>query len=373
MTARAALLTGPGRAAVAIIAVEGPAAAPLLDAAWISPHGRQAVSLVPGDLAFGRLQGPLAEELVLRRLDDERFELHAHGGHAVVQAVLDRLAHAGAAIESPRDWLARREPDPLLADAWEDLARATTLRAAEHLLAQARGALRDAFASIERHLATGQFSSARSEIDLLLARAPFGLHLVTPWRVALVGPPNAGKSSLLNALAGFERALVDPAPGTTRDVVRFDTAFAGLPVELLDTAGDRATDEEIEAAGIAAGRSAAATADLVLVLVDTSVTGTAAPFPRLAAWPTALVVPTKADAAREATLAALHRDHAPRLAAPTSAVTGQGLDRLVATVAATLAPAPPPPDAPLPFRRAHVARLEALRARALRTQPPDPA
>src|SRR5262249_28294725 len=147
-----------------------------------------------------------------------------------------------------------------------DLARAPTVRTAEILLAQAQGTLDAELRRLIR-LVNDAPPAALAGIERLSRRAELGTRLVAGWSGALAGRPNAGKSRLLTALAGYERAIVDPTPGTTRDVVTVRTAFDGWPAELADTAGLRASDEPIEASGIALARARQASADLVLLVL----------------------------------------------------------------------------------------------------------
>src|SRR5206468_12815742 len=107
-------------------------------------------------------------------------------------------------------------------------------------------------------------------LDRVIRRAAVGLRLISGWKVVIAGRPNVGKSRLFNAMAGFARAIVDPTPGVTRDVVTFRTAFGGWPVELADTAGLRATEDAIESMGIARSRREQVDADLVLLVLDRS-------------------------------------------------------------------------------------------------------
>jgi tRNA modification GTPase len=113
--------------------------------------------------------------------------------------------------------------------------------------------LRGAFDLIDAAIAQGDRAAASDQIDRLLDRADVGQHLLRPWRVALAGRPNAGKSTLINALVGYTRAIVHHLPGTTRDVVTADAAFDGWPVELSDMAGLRSGGGTTETEGVRLG------------------------------------------------------------------------------------------------------------------------
>jgi tRNA modification GTPase len=109
---------------------------------------------------------------------------------------------------------------------------------------------------------------ARQSILALIDTWPLGNHLVNPWKVVLAGPPNVGKSSLINALVGFQRSIVFDQPGTTRDVVSVQTAMDGWPIELSDTAGIRSATDAIEAEGVERAQAQLASADLVILVTD---------------------------------------------------------------------------------------------------------
>jgi len=123
----------------------------------------------------------------------------------------------------------------------------------------------------DRDGAAATVARLRADVDRWTAAARHGRVVHDGITVALVGPPNAGKSSLLNALLGRDRAIVSPIPGTTRDVVEGTIAVAGVPVRLLDTAGLDAPRDDIEAEGIRRSRLAIEESDLLLVVLDTSV------------------------------------------------------------------------------------------------------
>src|SRR4029077_12681237 len=134
---------------------------------------------------------------------------------------------------------------------------------AEILLDQVAGALEAEVRRVLR-IAASDPSEALASLDTLIERSAVGLHLVTGWKIALAGRPNVGKSRLLNALAGFDRAIVDPSPGTTRDIVTVRTALDGWPVELADTAGLRVSDDPVEASGIERAQDRQERADVVV-------------------------------------------------------------------------------------------------------------
>jgi tRNA modification GTPase len=187
---------------------------------------------------------------------------------------------------------------------------------------------------------------------MLLARATVGLHLTTPFRVVLAGRPNVGKSSLINALVGYERAIVFDQPGTTRDVVTAATAIDGWPVELADTAGLGESRDAIELAGMELARGRLAAADAIVLVFDKSLAWSAEDDALAAAWPDALIVHNKCDLP-------LARGPERPAGIDTSTVTRLGIDRLLERVASTLVPVAPPPGAAMPFTREQVDRLRA--------------
>jgi tRNA modification GTPase len=172
-----------------------------------------------------------------------------------------------------------------------------------------------------------------------------GIHLVTPWRVVVTGRPNVGKSSLVNALLGFERAIVCGQAGTTRDAVATRMAIDGWPLELVDTAGLRATENALEAAGILRSHQHVAAADLVLVVVPA---GEALPEPLAAR--NRLEVMNKCDLFP-------HVPRCPAGAIAVSALTGFGLPSLAREIVARLVPDPPLPGQAVPFTQRQLSAI----------------
>jgi tRNA modification GTPase len=352
-------LTPPGRGAIATLLVEGPSAAKLVASGFRSASGRPLGSCPVRQIVFGqfRVGEHLGEDVVVSRRSEESVELHCHGGHVAVARIRDGLIQAGCRAMSWQDWAAEQLPDPIAAAARIALADARTERTAAVLLDQYRGALRRAVQSIDQALASGQIGAAAGQLDALLARADLGRHLVAPWRVILAGAPNVGKSSLINALVGYCRAIVHPTAGTTRDVVAASTAIDGWPLELADTAGLRQSDRSLEQAAIELARRQLASADLVLLVFDSSRPWSDADGDLAASWPDALLIHNKRDLPSP-------RDPSRPEGLSTSALKGEGIEAFIRAVAGRLVPEPPAPGAAVPFTTGQVDVLQAA-ARAV--------
>jgi len=269
-----------------------------------------------------------------------------------VAMIKQTLQSDGCPLRRWADWAEDHHRDPITAAARVELAAAPTARTAAILLDQYRGALRREVDRIEQLLGAGNSQAVRQGVQTLLSRAQIGLHLTQPWQVVLCGRPNVGKSSLINALAGYARAIVHPAPGTTRDVVSVRTALDGWPVEFSDTAGLGAGGGVLERAGIKRAEQKLAQADLVVLIFDRSAAWSDADRRLLGQWPEAIVVENKSD------LPAAGRRPAASL--ETSALRGTGIKVLIDAIAARLVPHPPPPGTAVPFAQEHVERLRRM-------------
>lgn len=227
---------------------------------------------------------------------EDSAEIHCHGSPSVVAAVQQALASVGARPAEPGEFTRRAfetgRLDLTQAEALSDLIAAETESQREQALSGAGGRLRDLangwrgellnlMAFIEAHLdfadegdvaddgsipARSGIRTLADEIEAALATAPIAERVRHGLTIAIVGPPNAGKSSLLNALARRDVAIVTPHAGTTRDILEVHLDLAGRPAVLLDTAGLRETADPIEAEGIARARARAKAADLILDL-----------------------------------------------------------------------------------------------------------
>ncbi|MGE0709894.1 MAG: GTPase [Planctomycetota bacterium] len=308
-------LTPPGAAALALLELEGEGARAWLEARFRPQRAARAPLPPLGTVTLGELRDPDGEALdqvLLARTAPSRFELSCHGG-AGVRRALERALSAAGGRELAREMATAA--DRVAAEAWAALPTARTELGCQVLLRQAQGALAAGLDPIRAAIAAGELPSATASLARLAATLRLGRALLDPPRVALLGAPNAGKSTLLNALVGRARALVSPAPGTTRDLVEAEAELAGLPVRLIDTAGQRETGDPLEAAGVDLARAAGGEAALRLWVIDS--TGPApSPPPELEA----LVVWNKQDRPGAAP--------PPAGAYPVSALTGAGLPAL---------------------------------------------
>lgn len=356
---RITLLTPPGRGALAVVGVAGPRACELADRLFQPRGGRPLAERPDQSLTVGlwhSLPAAAGEELVVVRQAADRLEIHCHGGAAAAEGVLGSLERAGAIRQPWPAWLAAGAAEPIAIEARQALAAAAGPQAARILGRQLSGALAAELARIGG-LAAADRGVA---VAMLLRAARVGLRLVEPWRVVVAGPVNAGKSSLVNALAGHARSIVSPQPGTTRDLVTTRLVLGGWEVDLIDTAGSRddlAIASPTERAGIARAAAAAAEADLVLQVVP-------AGCPASEPGPREIVVLTKADLVLAGSL--------PSTAAVTSALTGQGIAELEARIVASLVPEdtadPGLLAGPVPFTPRHLEHLRSLAANSLQSQ-----
>jgi len=302
----AAVSTPFGEGAIAVLRLSGPSAIPI--AADIFRSRIPVPDLPPRLQQFGRIvDGPRVLDEVLLSIHrapssytgQDVVEIQSHGGILVTRRILDLLLARGATLAEPGEFTRRAflngKMDLTQAEAVMDLIRAQTdlaLRAATEQLDGRLGrhitALRETLlailAHVEAHIdfpdedidpATGaallaRLDSARAEISRLLSTADQGRILREGLRTVIFGEPNAGKSSLLNRLLGYERAIVSHLPGTTRDTLEEAVNLRGIPVLLIDTAGIRPSEDLLENAGIQRTRHALTRAALTLHIADAS-------------------------------------------------------------------------------------------------------
>ena len=303
----AAVATPPGTGAVALVRVSGPAA---VGVAAMIFRGRDPVEKLPARRqAYGEVvgdDGEVIDDVLLTVFPgpssysgEDVVEIACHGGMLVTQRVLEAVFAAGARPAEPGEFSKRAflngKMDLTQAEAVMDLISARTslaLRAARGQLEGRLGnrieTLREELLGILAHVEayidfpeedihpdTGRaivtrLRSAAAIAGELIATAEQGRILREGLSVVIAGPPNAGKSSLLNVLLGFDRAIVSETPGTTRDTIEEVINLKGVPVRLIDTAGTRESDDAIELEGIGRAERERERADLVLELADGS-------------------------------------------------------------------------------------------------------
>jgi tRNA modification GTPase len=359
-----ALSTPPGGSAIAVIRISGPRSTEILER--MSPG---ASSWEPRTLHACTLSGGAGEKIdesvaVLMRAPhsytgEDSAEIYCHGSMVIADRIIREAVSLGARFAGPGEFTRRAflsgRIDLSQAEAVADLVAAETDLQAMVALEHLGGALSRRLGAVEHDLlglltlieASIDFSEegievytdekvqgvtrgARETIAALLESQVAGGKLRAGIRVAIAGPRNAGKSSLYNALVGEERAIVSAVPGTTRDVLRERIHIGGFTFFLEDTAGLGATTCDIEKKGIAKGREAARTADLVIFVVDAH-----AGWEEVAAAEFAAIADGNYIIAlnkRDLGLSAWNDGAAPAAQeeriVETSAVTGEGLDRL---------------------------------------------
>ncbi len=362
-----AVLTPRGRGAIAVVEVRGPRRIACVDTLFDSKNGKSLGEQSIDAIRFGTWRSTGEDVVVLPRR--ESIEIHCHGGTAAVDSVVGSLGDAGctpvAASNKSAFLLAGESGNTIESAALRALANATTERAAALLMDQFQGALRRDIEQVVTELDTKNVEHATKLLAKLASRSRLGMHLTTPWRVVFAGGANVGKSSLINEVLGYERAIVFDQPGTTRDVVTATTAIDGWPVVLIDTAGLRPlgddTDDRIEAEGIALSHQQMSTADLVLLVVESEalLRNPTSTIDTLREWHhyhinsgATVVVLSKCDTLTdEAIERAMHHieQSTPWPIVPTSVLDEWGIDELLWCIACELVPSLPPAESGVPF------------------------
>jgi tRNA modification GTPase len=342
----AARITAPGRSAIASISVDGEGALQHV-LPFFTPFGRAKLAdVAPRRIVFGRwcdTDSGSGEEIVVCVHTPAHIEVHCHGGDAAAARIMQALEDSGCRLLNHEQWMAAGDSNQLQREAIHALTRATTTRVAAILLDQLRGALEREIRLVCGQLQRRETAAAEASLRTLLARVVVGSHLAVGWRVVLAGRPNVGKSSLINALLGYQRAIVFDQAGTTRDVVTAGTAIDGWPVEFADTAGIAKDVGSVEAAGVKLAWQHVASADLVVFVSDLSSPWTADDEQILqSVGESSLIVHNKSDLVVSAS------EKRP-VGMLTSASQEDGIQDLITAISQRLVPTPPQPGEAVPF------------------------
>ena len=389
----AAIATGGAATAIGIVRVSGEGCFSLCDQVFRGANGRPFAGQEPRKMIFGEVldrEGRVIDQGLAVRFPgpnsytgEDCAEFHCHGSPVVLRELLSALFQAGARQARAGEFTKRAflngRMDLTQAEAVVDLIDAETAAAARNAAAQLEGGLRRVLEPVQEELleVTSRFYAvvdypdediedvkpeeiaaalrdAGARLDRLLDTCRRGQVLKAGVRTAIVGLPNAGKSSLLNALAGYERAIVTDIPGTTRDTVEESVLCGGTLLRLVDTAGLRETEDVVEKLGVERSRQAMRSAQLLLAVVDGAAPGDPEEGALLAdaarcGVPWILVLSKRDLAGSPRAAGAVSPAGEPGLTPPASvvslsSVTGEGLEDLGRAVAA-LFPAGDPGEA----------------------------
>ena len=352
-----AISTPPGRGGIGIVRLSGPAARTIAEPLLKLRH-----PLAPAQARFAEIldnTGETLDEAVVTFFEkphsytsEDIVEIAAHGSPVLLDHLLRQCIAAGARLAEPGEFTQRAfisgRLDLTQAEAVHDLIEATTLHQARIAAQQLGGRLSRQITPIKQQLITliatleagidfaeddidtlpateiiTQIQSIQTPLTALEQTFAYGRILKTGFTLAIVGRPNVGKSSLFNRLIERDRAIVTATPGTTRDLVTERVSLNGIPVELIDTAGLRDTNDEAESIGIAKSREAMAEADVVLLVLDATEPihdESKATIATLAGRPFLIVINKKDLASTSATY--------PHPTLETSALTGTGIPEL---------------------------------------------
>ena len=395
----AAISTGNALSAIGILRISGEGCFDLCDRVFRPRNGRPFSRQNPREMVLGSLldrEGRAVDAGLAVRFPGPRSytgedcaEFHCHGSPVVLDEGLRALFAAGAR-QADRGEFTRRaflsgNLDLTQAEAVIDLIEAETVQAARSAAGQLDGALREPVEAVRGNLLdiTSQFCAvvdypdediedlgreeilrtleqAERTLSELLAAAHRGQLLRQGVPTVILGRPNAGKSSLLNALLGYDRAIVTAVAGTTRDTVEEKAVVGGVLLRLIDTAGIRDAEDEVERMGVERSRQAAARAELALLVLDGSQPLAGEDRQALAAArlaPRRLVLRNKIDLPQVLDSGSLEGERT----LPLSARTGQGLDGLEAAVAELFPAGKTPPGRMLANARQAEAVSRALR------------
>ncbi|MBU3144573.1 tRNA uridine-5-carboxymethylaminomethyl(34) synthesis GTPase MnmE [Clostridium sp. CF012] len=305
----AAIATSIGEGGISIIRVSGDKSINIVDSIFIGKNNRRLQDFKSYTMRYGYVidkNGSKLDEVIISYMKgpksftaEDTIEINCHGGVVGTNRILQEVIRAGARMAEPGEFTKRAflngRIDLSQAEAVIDIIRAKTELSMKSALLQSEGSisreiktirnkLLSVIASIEvtvdypeedieevtAGMVSGDVASIINEIDILLSTADEGKILREGLSTVIVGKPNVGKSSLLNALVKEKRAIVTDVPGTTRDAIEEYISIEGIPVKIVDTAGIRETEDIVEKIGVQTSKEKIDEADLVILMLDSS-------------------------------------------------------------------------------------------------------
>ena len=306
-----AVATAAGEGAIGIVRISGKQAIEIISEIFQGSKGKKTADIDSQKMAYGHIVDPDNQKVVDEVLvlimraprsytREDIVEIHCHGGVVPLRKILELTIRYGARLAEPGEFTKRAflngRLDLAQAEAVIDIIRAKTDASLRMALGHLAGALSEKIRLL-RHTILGMIANLEAtidfpeedieeltaqevkaavalvleEIDDLLATKDAGRILREGLETVIIGKPNVGKSSLLNALLREKRAIVTDVPGTTRDIIEEFVNIRGIPLKIVDTAGIRETADVVEKLGVEKAREYSATADLILILLDASV------------------------------------------------------------------------------------------------------
>jgi len=305
----AAIATSIGEGGISIIRVSGDKSIDIVDSIFVGKNNRKLSDFKSYTMRYGHIidkNGSRLDEVIISYMKgpksftaEDTIEVNCHGGVVGTNRILQEIIRAGARMAEPGEFTKRAflngRIDLSQAEAVMDIIRAKTDLSMKSALLQSEGSIsreiktiRNKLLSVIAHIevtvdypeedieevTTKEVSEdvckIRSEIDMLLSTADEGKILREGLSTVIVGKPNVGKSSLLNALVKEKRAIVTDVPGTTRDAIEEYISIQGIPVKIVDTAGIRETNDIVEKIGVEKSKEKINEADLVILILDSS-------------------------------------------------------------------------------------------------------
>lgn len=305
----AAIATSIGEGGISIIRVSGDKAVDIVDSIFIGKNNRKLADLKSYTMRYGHVidkSGSRLDEVIISYMKgpksftaEDTIEVNCHGGVVGTNRILQEIIRAGARMAQPGEFTKRAflngRIDLSEAEAVIDIIRAKTELSMKAALMQSEGSISREIKAIRNKLltviasievtvdypeedieevtagkVTEDVASIINEIDILISTADEGKILREGLSTVIVGKPNVGKSSLLNALVKEKRAIVTDVPGTTRDAIEEYISIDGIPVKIVDTAGIRETEDIVEKIGVQTSKDKINEADLVILILDSS-------------------------------------------------------------------------------------------------------